>query len=264
MMLIQHKHQQGFSLIEVMIGMIFSLIIVLGILQIFIGSKRTYRLENGYVTLQEQTRFTTTYLSQFIRLSGFRTPPSNTLFPDMSSVFNNANPYIFAQNDNGANNSDILTIRYQGSGDGLGNPDGTVVDCLNQAVDANTIVTMTFSITANNQLQCRSQNPSAPTPDVAQVITNNVENMQIIFGEDLDNDKTPDRFVAPNHPNLNANRVLTVKIALLLRSDDEINLNSDNSSYFLLGTQISPPQDGFLRIPVTTTIHLRNLVHEVL
>lgn len=254
----------GFSLIEVMIGLVLSLVIVFGMLQIFQGSKRSYQLENNFTTLQEQSRFASHYLNQFIRMAGYRTPPNGTLFTEINSLYTSALPYISIQSNSGPNNSDIITIRYQGSGDGSGNPDGTVTDCLNKGVDANTIVTLTFSVTANNQLQCRAQNPNATTTDDTQIIMNNVENLQVLLGEDLNSDKTPERFVQPNHPSLNLTRVIAARIALLLRSDDPINLNDTITSFNLLGTQVNVPQDNFLRIPVTQTIQMRNLIFEVL
>jgi type IV pilus assembly protein PilW len=259
-----NKKNSGFSLIEVMIGLVISLVIVLGILQIFIGSKRSYSLGNNYSSLQEQSRFAVNYINKFVRLAGYRTIPDATLYTSIDDIFTSTNPYISVQDNSGTNNSDILTIRYQGSGDGLGTPDGTIVDCLNQGVDSNSIVTLIFSITANNELQCRSQNPSATNTDSTQIIMNNVENLQVMLGEDLNDDKSPERFVAPNHPNLNINRVIAVRIGLLLRSDDAVNLNNNTTTYDLLGNQITVAQDNFLRIPVTSTMQLRNLIFEVL
>ena len=258
------NNQLGFSMIEVMIGLVVSLILALGMIQIFIGSKRSYQLENQFSILQEKSRFGTKYISQFVRLAGYRTPPDGTLYTEMATLFPSGAPHIFVQSQAGTNNSDILTIRYQGSGDGAGNPDGTIVDCLNQGVDANQIVTLTFSINANEELICRSQNPSATNTDNTQVLLTNVENMRIQLGEDLNDDKTPERFVAPNHPNLDFQRVIAARIGLLIRSDEAVNLTTNTNSYELLGNSINTPNDNFVRLTMSETIQLRNCIFEVL
>lgn len=255
---------KAFTIIELLVGLLLSMILVLGMLQIFNSSKRSYRLEQSYTVLQEQSRFAYEYLARHIRMAGFRTLPNESLFTQVNDIFTASQPYLIIENGSGFNNSDTITIRYQGSGDGAGTPDGTVTDCLNQAVDANTIVTITFSINANSELQCRSQNPNATNPDNTQTILNNIENMQFSLGEDLNDDKTPNRFVAPNHPNLQINRVVAVKVGFLISSDQAVNLSNKTQTFNLLGLEITTPEDGFLRFATTNTIQLRNLVYEVL
>lgn len=130
-----NKAQQGYSLIELLIAISLSFILLAGVLQLFFNSKQIYLLTITYSELQENGRFITEYLSKNIRLSGYRSAPTNTQFSSQTSIFSPTTSYISAISSAGINGSDVLTVRYQGSGDGSGTPDGTVRDCLNQPID---------------------------------------------------------------------------------------------------------------------------------
>ncbi len=251
---------RGFSLIEVLVAITLSLILLAGVLQIFLNSKNIYNLGTGFSQLQENGRFTSEYLARTIRFAGYRSPPATGNFLTMSTVYPNTAPYIAGTNNSGTNSSDTLTIRYQGSGNGSGTPDGTIRDCLNRPIDANTIATSTFSITANNELQCQAQNPNASPANSTQILINGVETFHVLYGEDLNNDNSADRYVPANFAGLDYSRVVSVRLSLLLRSDDPIKPKAQSVTYNLLGTAYTPTADQYMRQQVTFTILLRNLV----
>lgn len=257
------RYQQGLSIIEIMVAMLISLILMLGIVQIFVSGKNAYRINSGVNEIQDNQTFLSEYLARVIRLSGYRSTPDGVNFTPTENIFTAGQSFISVVNNSGTNNSDTLSISYQGSGDGAGNPDNRILDCLNNGVDSNSIATSTFSITANNELQCQAVNPSSATPNNTQIIASGVENLQVLLGEDLDGDKSPDRFVEPNHPNLNNNNVVAVRIGLLLRSEDQINPIPDGKAYNILGTSYLAPGDNFLRKQMNLTVQLRNLLGEV-
>lgn len=254
------KYNQGFSLIEILVSITLSLILLAGVLQIFLNSKNIYNLGTGFSQLQENGRFTTTYLARTIRFAGYRSTPASGNFQTMAAIFPSSAPYITGTNNTGQNGSDTFTIRYQGSGNGSGTPDGTIRDCLNRPIDANTVATSTFSITANNELQCQAVNSNASPSSSTQVLINGVENMHVLYGEDLNNDNTADRYVSANFPNLDMSRVVSVRLSLLLKSDEPIKPTASSITYNLLGTTFTPTADQFMRQQVTFTILLRNQV----
>lgn len=256
-----HKHQRGFTLLEVFIAIVIGLILMAGVLEIFLHSKTTYNLSSSLSQLQENGRFIENYLVRIVRLAGYRTtPPVSNEFTPMNNLFTSANPYITGTHGAGVNGSDTLTVRYQGSGNGAGTPDGTVLDCLNVAVDANTIATNTFSLTNNNELQCQAQNPNSPTPDNTQVLISGVENFQVLYGEDLDGDFSADRYVPANYPFINWADIVSVRLCLLMRSDAQSNPFRQQQTFYLIGTSYTPAAaDNYLRTPLTFTILLRNM-----
>ncbi|MEI6267315.1 MAG: PilW family protein [Methylococcaceae bacterium] len=63
--------QTGLSLIEIMISLLIGAFLLGGVLQIFIGSKQTYRMQDGLSRLQENGRFALDFLASDIRMAGF-------------------------------------------------------------------------------------------------------------------------------------------------------------------------------------------------
>ena len=62
--------QTGLSLIELMIAMALGLILTLGVVQIFLGSSQTYRLEDSLGKVQENIRFSLGTLQHNARMAG--------------------------------------------------------------------------------------------------------------------------------------------------------------------------------------------------
>ena len=259
---IHQRKISGFSLLEVFLSITISLILLAGVLQIFLNAKTTYNLESGFTQLQETGRFIEQYIVKTIRLAGYRTPQGQSNnFIAMTTVFPTTLPFISGSDGSGINGSDTLVIRYQGSGNGAGTPDGTIVDCLNVPVDANTMVTNTFSLTANLELQCRAQNPNSATPDNTQILISGVENFQVLYGEDTNGDDAADRYVPANYASLNWANVVSIRLSLLLRSDNQVNPFTENRSFYMLGTTYTPATaDRYLRNQLTFTVVLRNLI----
>lgn len=106
--------------------------------------------------------------------------------------------------------------------------------------------------------------------DVPQNLVEGVENMQLRFG--YDTSPTPDGTIdeyrtaeevaagAATDAAIDANwqRVLSVRVALLLRSPDRAGVAGSGRTYDLLGVTVTPPDDGAMRQVYETTIALRN------
>lgn len=63
--------QCGFTIVELMVGLLLSLILVAGILQVYLGSKTTYQVTEGLSRLQENTRTSAEMLAKDIRMAGY-------------------------------------------------------------------------------------------------------------------------------------------------------------------------------------------------
>lgn len=64
-------YQAGMTLIEIMIALLIGVFLIGGILEIFINSKQTYRMQEGLSRLQENGRFALDFLANDIRMAGF-------------------------------------------------------------------------------------------------------------------------------------------------------------------------------------------------
>jgi len=99
-------YQTGLSLIEIMISLLIGAFLLGGVLQIFIGSKQTYRMQQNMSRLQENGRFAMDFLAKDIRMAGYRACLTFTA-PSPNPV-----PWsINGTNDTGLNASDTIIIQ---------------------------------------------------------------------------------------------------------------------------------------------------------
>ena len=64
----QHSHQLGFSLVELMIALALGLILILGITQIFIGTKQGFVVQQSAAAMQENARFLLGRMARELRM----------------------------------------------------------------------------------------------------------------------------------------------------------------------------------------------------
>lgn len=64
------ERQQGLSLVELMVAIVLGLILSAGIMQLFVGSKQTYRFHDAMSRVQENARFAIDALSHDMRMAG--------------------------------------------------------------------------------------------------------------------------------------------------------------------------------------------------
>jgi len=84
--------QTGFTLVELMIAMLLGLFLIGGILQIFLGSRQTYRMQENLSRLQENGRFVMDFISRDNRMMGFQGCASRSIVPNIIIDPKNPNP----------------------------------------------------------------------------------------------------------------------------------------------------------------------------
>lgn len=95
---------------------------------------------------------------------------------------------------------------------------------------------------------------------VNQELVEGVEQMQVLYGIDTDNDQFPNQYVdADNVPDLDD--VVSVRIGLLLRSIND-NIAEDPQTYTFNGVTTTPA-DRYIRQVFSTTIALRNRIGSI-
>lgn len=109
------KYQQGMTLIEIMIALLIGAFLLGGVIQIFVNTKQTYRMQEGLSRMQENGRFAMEFLSKDIRMAGFMgcsssSPPNVIIDPKnpnpnpTPSTLNSGSARAVFGNDNVANN----------------------------------------------------------------------------------------------------------------------------------------------------------------
>lgn len=78
----QIKQNQGFTLVELMVAVVISLISMLAATELYVSSKQTYRLQGMQTRLSEDGRFALSMLQRVISQAGFRPNPSVAMVSD--------------------------------------------------------------------------------------------------------------------------------------------------------------------------------------
>lgn len=85
------RKQTGLTLIEVMIAMLLGVFLIGGVIQIFISTKQTYRMQENLSRLQENGRFAVDFLTRDIRMAGYRGCSGR---PVMHNILNNPTGFL--------------------------------------------------------------------------------------------------------------------------------------------------------------------------
>jgi type IV pilus assembly protein PilW len=245
------RHEAGFTLTELMISVTIGLFLTAVVANLFLGSRQSYSTNEDMARMQENIRYTQQLFTRVIHSAGFKSSPNTVT----ASIFTGAAAAL-AGTDGGTTNPDSFTIRFQGFNDGAGAADGTVLDCLGNRVagGAMSVNTFTIAVGANgaNALFCNNGTNNLE-------IVSDVENMQILYGEDTTSDFAADRYVARGSVTTMDN-VVALRIALLFRTPGFANVTKDTKTYNLNGTVIPAFNDLRVRRIVTTNVNLRNRV----
>ncbi len=227
-----HKfHQQGLTLIELLVSLVLMLLVTIASVALFNVSSSSYRTVDAGQELQDNARFAMEVLAQAARSAGFqdRTGPSSDGKYYADSIFgpalpiqawrvegaNNANIATIAQlnggltatpfgSNNGYNQSDSLVVRFFGatSPTDVTKPDGTMMDCSGRRIPYPTgpadlgISAFSVNVVAGEpELQCASYNPDGGAVSTTSIIRG-VESFQVMYGLDTNGDEIADRWVS--------------------------------------------------------------------
>lgn len=235
------KRCSGITLIELLVAISVGFVVIAAIMQVFLGSKVSYKVNEGLARVQENGRFAIELLQQQVRMAGFQDRDIAS-GPIHSAVFGSDS------SSGPANTSDTLNIAF-GSGN-LPN----ILDCRGQLAVANDRWRNTYAVSKEKQLLCTSTSEKT-NKSFTESLASGVEDMQISYGEDLDQDGAVNRFSGANKVT-NMDNVVAVRVCLIVATLRA----TDNSAHHHLGCDGNTisTSDGILRRSFTTTIKLRN------
>jgi type IV pilus assembly protein PilW len=217
-------NQSGFTIVEIMIAGTLGIILMAGVIQLFVGSNRNYTLQDELAGIQEDGRFAMIFLENEIQRGGWiddfneRVPPAVDLALSLDGV------------------SDSVAVSYKVPIDGISN-----VDC-NGANVADGYITNTFSVGGNSgeELMCLGNGTGA----VAQPLINGVKNFQVLYGVES-NATCPDgavnQYMTRDQVLAGGSNlvVVSVRVAVLIASGDNVLDESESVTHDLLDTQFT-------------------------
>ena len=242
------RNQQGFTLVELMVGMTIGLVLLLVIGSVFVSSRQVFREQEDSARVQEGGRFALEVIGRSIKQAGHVEMPFTGLKVEFTGT-------AISGTNGGPGVADTLTTQYEGAvGDS---------DCEGTGVTvAGRIIQNHFNIdAANAELQCNGQISDTPTvpgaPPSGQVLLSNVEDLQVLYGVDNDGDQSVDQYIASP---ADWGDVVTARVCVLIRSE-KTNVVSAGNYLDCSGTSTAIPSDRRLRRAFTATFNLRNRIN---
>ncbi|MCY0856151.1 PilW family protein [Cupriavidus sp. D39] len=154
----------GFTLVELMVSLIISMLLIIAIASLYLGQLRSYDTQSDLSLVQESARAIGQMLQRDARQAGYTDYATLNRFGSATNI-------IDAVNDQGTNSSDTLSFRFYGSSTpGAATADGSIVDCTGTAAQNATLIFETYSVvtdatTGEPWLQCSvNGNASAHVP----------------------------------------------------------------------------------------------------
>jgi len=226
--LVMPKYQAGFSLVEFMIAVTIGLVVLLAVGSIYIGSQKTYRVQEDNARIQESGRYALEVIGRSIRQAGTNAE-MNFNKTAITPQCNVAGTCVAIGGANGALVApDTLTLQfYAGSEEFDPTPapgSWKARNCTGGLAELGDVVTNRFHLAAGN-LQCTGSVLNVVSGVVSvntQPLVENVEDLQIIYGVDTDISGSPgyrsaDLYVAApttaQWPN-----VVTARVCVQIRS----------------------------------------------
>lgn len=269
-----HK-QLGVTLIELMIALTLGLLLSGAAVMIYLANKNTYSNVSDNSRMQENARYAMSFLTKAVWKSGWKVEPTHAADNPfrkggginsldkvswdryaLLKVVNNSKKYKKLGNKP---NSDLLIVRFQGSG----NPaDQTMTDCRGTARSDNDVVTEVYYVNDDNALICAIVSDAGDLSTIPLI--NGVENLQILIGEDDSNKGYAKKYVNASAVNKWSN-IASVQMGILVTSGifthNANNKNADgtNKKYKILDVNnVSISNSRLYGQVFSTTVSLRN------
>ena len=278
-----NKQQKGFTLVELMIALLLSLIVTYGIAQVLITSNQSSASSDGVSQAQETARFVMSFLGRQIRSAGLDSitdDDNNTqavMGCDIAALSNVLPvPACSANSNAGATEATITVAAGAISGDVLAiawiPPDGVTTDCTGATIigftPGDTIVNV-FGVgfdaaSGTNSLICQGHlfDGVNVTSGTALAIANGVEAMHVLYGEATDplpanGARNISRYVDADNV-ADWERVYAIKIAIMTRSLSDITNEVATKQYVMLDSGLYSFNDAVNRQVFSSTFTLSN------
>jgi type IV pilus assembly protein PilW len=214
------RRQRGFGISEVMVALVVGLLVTLTASAMLVGAGGNFQHHGAHARLNDNGRFALELIGQALRQGGFVNFADGGQPDDASEamvsgldagIVSRSSPGIDTPQGGAINGSDVLALRFSGSGSGAG--DGSALNCAGFAeaysgTPAWSIFYVGLSEDGEPELRCKYKGDSSWSSDA---IVRGVDSFQVLYGLDTDTppDGTPNRY-------LNASAIRALDAALVL------------------------------------------------
>ena len=221
----QPARSAGFSLVELMVALVVSLVLLAGVLQILLSNRNSFSFQRDMAGLQENARLTTFVIENVVAHAGYQANLDRKDLFDAEGAF--AEGAFVAGSADDSNGNDSLRLRFQATlgHDGCSGPDADVTEVADTTLK---LADLELYVNDDNTLLCRDNSTGAsPIP---QPIVENVQRLNISYGLDSDGDGSVDTYANTINA-ANAADVVSLRLELLLESQDLITPTAIDHDY---------------------------------
>jgi len=214
------QRQRGFGISEVMVALLLGLLVTLTASAMLVGAGGSFQHHAAHARLNDNGRFALELIGQALRQGSFVNLDEGAAPDDASepmvggfdaATVGRSSPGIGLAQGGAVNGSDVLALRFSGSGGGSG--DGSALNCAGFAEaysssPAWSIFYVAVSEDGEAELRCKYRGDGNWSADA---IVRGVDSFQVLYGLDTDTpaDGTPNRYL-----NASAIRALDAALAL--------------------------------------------------
>lgn len=231
--------ESGISLVEMMVALAIGMLLTVSISYIFSGSLQIFRVQGENARIQESGRYLMDTLGRQIVQAGYAaisSDYSDTKLAFSGTPIHGEDGVVAIRTAERKNGSDYLAVSFDAS-----------VDCQGNATAGGTAQNE-FYLNGNEQLVCASGGGSG------EVLADNVENFQVLYGVDADGDYSVERYVA--QPG-DWSQVRTVRVCVVLRAASR-GTSTGAQQYQDCSGVTQTATDTRLRRILSATFQLRN------
>ena len=247
--------RNGWGLVEFLIAIALGLLLTLLASGLLLATASNYRNHSDSAWLADGGRYALQLMAQAIRQGAYinwdgdHAPPE--LDPDAPAAVDGRDAASISRSSDGigavlppvANGSDVLALRFAGSGPGASG-DGSSVNCAGFGVAGATQGWSIFYVAAaadgETELRCKYRSASAWGADA---IVRGVDSFQVLYGVDTDvpADGVPNTYLNATAVQAMAGwkRVCSIKLALLLHGERNTRSDTLDARYDLFGPAYS-------------------------
>lgn len=277
--------KQGFTLVEMMIASMLGMIVILGLTTVYASSQKNSRTQNAISNMEANARIALSGLRQTIEHAGFPSiynvplekPFHSTIDGNIDitkkcrgggKLIKPASIKKKKTKDNG--NRDWIVVKYLSDNKNDVNHE-LIQDCTGGKVlpkcsadpingmynSMDAIVYNAFYINSKNSLLCAGSRNAIPQP-----IAEDISNIQFLYG--VNNSLGMSYLTATKvEQNQEWENVISVQVAILARSNENILTKKEKRYFVLLDKKLSKNDKRLYRV-FTTTINLPNRNRRVL
>lgn len=279
-MKVTNKKETGFTLVELLIGMVAGIILLGSLYIIFKAQLKSYNLQTQYISMQNNIRIAISSMAKEIRMTGYN--PKGTAFSTISAI-NTANEYeisfAYDKNQDGTiESNEIITYQLKSSDDtdnnGIADNGATMlirkIGATTQPLADNIeAIGFAYAFTENTDNNQLAYNSTGINKNILWCIPNS----NYWYNLDINDDGLVNQLDDTNHDNIiniaNTgipvlyNNIRAIKIWILVRSEHPDNSFIDNNSY-VVGKYIITPKNSntdkhYRHWLLNITVKLRNM-----